>query len=70
MKSTTRIPNPGSPKAVALGCLCDPEENNRGAGNREEDPREPRWFWIHRDCPIHKHMRIKVGEVEHADLSV
>lgn len=46
-----RIPNPGSPEAVELGCLCPVLDNHHGQGipKGEDDV----VFWINSECPIH-----------------
>jgi hypothetical protein len=43
------IPNPGSPKAVELGCTCAIYDNHNGWGSDYGKDK----FWIARDCPIH-----------------
>lgn len=46
-------PNPGSPEAVQLGCLCPMLDNGhgRGSGRTSTDGRPV--FWINGDCPMH-----------------
>ena len=47
--SKQKIPNPGSPAAIELGCTCAVLDNCRGAD----------WFgkvhgfWVTENCPIH-----------------
>ena len=46
-------PAPGSPGAVALGCLCAVIDNGHGAGcGRFADDGSP-LYWIDEACPIH-----------------
>ena len=52
---TDHIPNPGSKKAQKLGCTCPIEDNNYGAGARE-DKNGIMLFWYSDDCPIHGHV--------------
>lgn len=47
MMDTT--PNPGSPEAVKLGCLCAQIENHYGKGYRGI----PGYFAQTYDCPVH-----------------
>jgi len=42
-------PNPGSPDAVALGCLCPVMDNNHG----KWAPYPPGGWWITAGCPVH-----------------
>ncbi len=44
------IPNPGSAKAVALGCTCPVMDNHHGDGIPTEDGPE---FWLTEGCPLH-----------------
>lgn len=46
----TPDPPPGSPGALARGCLCDPARNRDGEGLAGVDP--PMWE-AHPDCPLH-----------------
>lgn len=46
-------PNPGSPRAVKLGCTCPTEENQHGWGNGQARSVEIPKFWKHLDCPLH-----------------
>ena len=39
-------PNPGSPEAIALNCVCAVLDNNHGAGNNG-------LFWVNEACPLH-----------------
>lgn len=53
MKSKTKAlriqPNPGSDKAIELGCTCPVLDNARGYGARGNRKQ----FWISMDCPLH-----------------
>jgi hypothetical protein len=47
-------PNPGSPAAVALGCLCPCMENGHGKGAMGGVLHlGSRIFWMNEDCPLH-----------------
>lgn len=51
-------PNPGSPAALMLGCLCGCMDNDYGRGipwPREDglDPEKNPSFWIAENCPMH-----------------
>jgi hypothetical protein len=48
---------PGSPKAVAAGCLCDPEKNDHGRGARPTDGDHVDMVPDDR-CPIHRRVEI------------
>ncbi len=39
-------PNPGSPEALAQGCLCPVIDNCRGRGIGGQ-------FWMNLECPLH-----------------
>lgn len=43
--NTSDKPNPGSAKAIAIGCTCAVMDNNHGRGSGP--------FWISDDCPVH-----------------
>jgi hypothetical protein len=43
-------PNPGSEKALELGCTCPVIDNHYGKGVPFNDGPQ---FWINGDCPIH-----------------
>jgi hypothetical protein len=43
-------PTPGSPEALAQGCLCPVIDNHRGKGFPGEDGPN---FWITGGCPLH-----------------
>ena len=44
-------PNPGSPEAVKLGCICPVLDNCHGKdGGVMCDPGQ---FWINVKCPVH-----------------
>lgn len=45
----TSQPNPGSPEAVKLGCICPIYDNGKGKGLAGEHGN----FWIHTRCPMH-----------------
>lgn len=42
-------PNPGSPKAYAIGCCCPRMDNNNG----RFAPWPPDGWWINENCPVH-----------------
>jgi hypothetical protein len=42
-------PNPGSPEAVALGCICPRLDNSRGSGYLGSGE-----FWVTIGCPVHQ----------------
>jgi hypothetical protein len=44
--------NPGSPKAIAAGCLCACDMNNNGRGLFYSGDLKMN-FWINDKCPIH-----------------
>lgn len=46
--TTTDMPNPGTPEAVALGCHCPIYDNRHGV----EVPGHEGW-WIVLGCPVH-----------------
>ena len=48
---TEQRPNPGSPEAVALGCVCPVMDNHNGKGFHMGD--DGPMFWRAGDCPIH-----------------
>lgn len=43
--------SPGSPEAVAMGCLCPVADNCGGQGAYLQPAGQ---FWITWDCPIHR----------------
>jgi hypothetical protein len=50
----TKVPNPGSPEAIAQGCKCPVVQNNFGRGiegiwSVDGDP----YFAFELDCPLH-----------------
>lgn len=49
-EATNAVPNPGSPEAGALGCLCPVMDNARGKGIPTTAGVH---FWINADCPVH-----------------
>jgi hypothetical protein len=60
------VPNPGSPEAVRLGCLCAVEDNNNGVG-AVIDQYGNALFWFSYDCPVHgwfKHLKTTTEEKE------
>ena len=48
-KKSKKIPNPGSPKAVEMGCTCAVLDNCHGAAWFER----AHGFWITEGCPLH-----------------
>lgn len=50
MKNT--LPNPGSDKAIKLGCKCPILDNAHGKGFPYGNSTEP-CFWINSECDIH-----------------
>jgi hypothetical protein len=48
-------PPPGSPEAIAQGCICEPARNFHGAG--AVGPMG-RLFYPENDCPLHGPARI------------
>lgn len=42
-------PNPGSPEAIADGCICPRMDNNNG----KWAPYPPDGWWIVQGCPMH-----------------
>ena len=44
-----KIPNPGSDKALHLGCKCPVMDNGHGRGARGTTDQ----FWINGECPLH-----------------
>lgn len=44
-----RIPNPGSPEAVKMGCRCPVLDNGHGWGSMYGEGT----FWIVQNCPVH-----------------
>ncbi len=47
--SEERTPNPGSDRALELGCICSALDNGRG----NEMIGQTRGFYITQECPIH-----------------
>jgi hypothetical protein len=45
------VPPPGSPEALAAGCLCDPVANRDGEGASDAVP--GLWFVFNQTCPLH-----------------
>lgn len=41
---------PGSPEAIAQGCICSPTLNRHGQGTLHGQPR----FYYDRKCPVHQ----------------
>jgi hypothetical protein len=52
-----KIPNPGSPAAIKIGCTCPVLDNARGEGI------DNGLFWMNRKCPVHGTKQTK-DEVE------
>ena len=48
---TEKRPNPGSPEAVALGCVCPVMDNHNGKGFHMGD--DGPMFWRDAGCIIH-----------------
>jgi hypothetical protein len=48
MNAPTKLP--GSPEAIAQGCLCSPTLNRHGQGTLHGEPR----FYYHQKCPVHR----------------
>lgn len=53
------MPNPGSPEAMAQGCLCPVKDNNGGrvkppAGDTQGDPNAIDGWWVTEGCPLHR----------------
>lgn len=44
------VPNPGSEAALAMGCTCNPRDNNRG----KYAPYPPDGWWKDKGCPVHE----------------
>ncbi len=50
----TTAPNPpGSPEALALGCICPVLDNGHGKGSGWVDHHGNPIFWFDMNCPIH-----------------
>lgn len=49
---TTTYTNPGSPAAIASGCLCPISMNNQGNGVSTNTPNLRRFIHIN-NCPLH-----------------
>lgn len=45
------ISNPGSPRALELGCTCPVLDNSHGEGMPGLNG--ARWFWFNANCPLH-----------------
>jgi len=45
----SEVPNPGSPEALLVGCICAVLDNNHG----EFAPYPPDEWWITAGCPVH-----------------
>lgn len=57
---------PGSPEAVAAGCLCDPEKNNHGRGI--EVPDSDRTAMVtNNDCQVHPRVRVDSKDIPPPD---
>lgn len=54
------LPNPGSPEAVEMGCLCPERDNGNGAGCYRRAPNGEPQFIHDPDCPLHGVVRRKV----------
>lgn len=48
-----KIPNPGSDKAVDLGCKCPVLDNGHWQGLGKVFGSDYNAFWVNEDCPIH-----------------
>ena len=51
-----RKPNPGSNKAIKMGCGCAVLDNNHG----KWPPYPPDGWWITAGCPVHAPAYVKV----------
>lgn len=53
--TTPELPTPGSPEAVAHGCLCPALDNHHGLGINIDPYVQPgeRKFWVSGNCPLH-----------------
>jgi hypothetical protein len=47
-----KVPNPGSPEAIAQGCICPVWDNEHGRGYMGQ----PGMFVYRIDCPLHHNM--------------
>jgi hypothetical protein len=52
---------PGSPEAVAAGCICDPEKNNQGRGARSSDGDHVDMV-TNNQCNIHQRVQIDLRD--------
>ena len=43
-------PNPGTPEAIVLGCICSVLDNNHGEGMMIDGVQ---YFWYTEGCPVH-----------------
>lgn len=50
--------SPGSPQAIAQGCICDPGKNNGGRGEENDGLR----FQVDKRCPLHGIAAVKAIE--------
>jgi hypothetical protein len=48
-KDKANTPNPGSPEAVAAGCICPVLDNNHGSFA----PFADEGWWLNGRCPVH-----------------
>lgn len=53
---------PGSPEAVAAGCICDPEKNNHGRGARASDGDHVDMV-TNNQCEIHRRVKVNPEDV-------
>ena len=53
---------PGSPEAVAAGCLCDPEKNDHGRGARSSHTDRVDMV-THNQCAIHRRVQVDPEDI-------
>lgn len=56
---------PGSPDAIAAGCICDPEKNAGGLGVRSEDDRIA--LVTKDDCEVHRRVPVNPRDIQDED---
>jgi len=54
LKDGREVPNPGSPEAIALGCICPVIDNGHGKGSGYLLPDGSPEFWYRTDCTVHE----------------
>lgn len=60
MTTPDKLPNPGCPEAVKMGCLCPERDNGNGAGCHYLGTNGEPQFIHDPDCPLHGVVRRKV----------